>query len=266
MGLAGAANIMSDPQNALLNITACARAAFEAAGLSPSNIEKAAAVLGVAGANVGAYGNRIESQLPFASVRVVTDSLIALTGALGQKDGVVGAVGTGSVYGSRRGGTVKEIGGWGFIVGDQASGARVGRDLLEASLLAHDKIRPASPLTVTTMAEFSDDPQRVVEFAHGAKPKDFGRFAPRVFEYAEGGDPVALAIVAAGARAIGDSLDALLWPACRTVCLLGGLGGLYRRWLGERYQGLITEPKGDALRGAVALALELANGNARAGS
>ncbi|MGO7425934.1 LysR substrate-binding domain-containing protein, partial [Rhizobium ruizarguesonis] len=56
------------------------------------------------------------------SVRVVTDALIALQGALGDADGIVGAFGTGSVYNARRDGRLNGIGGWGFVVGDQASG------------------------------------------------------------------------------------------------------------------------------------------------
>lgn len=256
-GKSGPANILSDPDGSLANIIASAAAAFENAGLNPSSIQAATAVLGVAGANVGPNGAKIEKALPFAESRVVTDSLIALQGALGNEDGVVGAFGTGSVYGARRDGKVTEIGGWGFIVGDQASGARLGRDLLEASLLAHDGIGNASPLTALAMAEFGDDPQRVVEFAHDAKPKDFARYAPLVFAHAERGDEIGTAIVQRAARDIDEALSALLWPECRSVCLLGGLAGAYRRWLSPEHQALLAEPKGDALQGAVTFAVEL---------
>lgn len=265
-GKSGAANIMSDPDTALANIVASARAALESAGLTPSILDNSSAVLGVAGANVGAYGSRIKKALPFAESRVVTDSLIALRGALGTADGVVGTIGTGSVYGARRDGKIREIGGWGAIVGDQASGARLGRDLLEASLLSHDGIRPASPLTEQAMAEFGGDPERLVEFAHGAKPKDFGRFAPLVFEAAGRGDAIGVEIVMAGAQAIDASLDALLWPECRAICLLGGLGGIYRPWLSAGHQALVVEPVADALKGALAFALELLNRDGSSGA
>ncbi len=257
-GKAGAANIMSDPEGALANIVAAAGAAFENAGLPAGDVEAATAVLGVAGANVGPYGARIQKALPFAAASVVTDSLIALQGALGDGDGVVGAFGTGSVYGARRNGKVTEIGGWGFVVGDQASGARLGRDLLEAALLAYDRVHPASDLTKRVMAEFGDDPQKVVEFAHAAKPKDFARYAPLVFDHAERGDAVALAIVRKAARDIDDTIDSLLWPECRSVCLLGGLADAYRKWLTAEHRALLREPKGDALQGAVAFAVGLA--------
>ncbi|MGA1802567.1 BadF/BadG/BcrA/BcrD ATPase family protein [Rhizobium sp. HT1-10] len=257
-GVAGAANIMSDPDGALENIVRSSRAAFEDAGLDPSLAEHSAAVLGVAGANVGLHGEKIRTALPFARADVVTDSLIALQGALGHSDGVVGAFGTGSVYGARRNGKVTEIGGWGFVIGDQSSGARLGRDLLEIALLAHDGVETDTPLTRIVMAEFANNPQDVVEFAHAAKPREFARYAPVVFEHATAGDAVATRIVAKAASDIDRSLDALLWPECDTVCLLGGLSGAYRSWLSPAHRALLAEPKGDALQGAVSFAIALA--------
>lgn len=256
-GKAGAANIMSDPEGALANIVAAARAACEDAGLDPSAPQDAAAVLGVAGANVGPYGARIQAALPFAKAQVVTDSLIALEGALGNADGVVGAFGTGSVYSARRNGAVRDIGGWGSVVGDQASGARLGRDLLEFSLLGHDSVRPATPITRIVMEQFGDDPQRLVAFAHDARPRDFARYAPLIFEHAAQADATALTIVRKAASDIDQSLDALLWPDCRTVCVLGGLAEAYRSWLSPAHRALLVEPKGDAVQGAVSFAVRL---------
>ncbi|NEJ72378.1 N-acetylglucosamine kinase [Rhizobium phaseoli] len=262
-GKSGPANILSDLDNSLLNIVESARQALRDAGLAAETITAVASVVGVAGANVGDYGRRIEEALPFAEGRVVTDALIALQGALGDADGIVGAFGTGSVYNARRNGRLNGIGGWGSIVGDQASGARLGRDLMERSLLAHDGVRPASPVTEAILAEYGNDPERVVEFAHSARPTDFARYAPIVFEYATRGDAVAIGIVTDAAAAIGESLDALLWPECRSICLLGGLAKAYEPWLSERYKSRLARPKGDALQGAVELAVKLLNDRQR---
>jgi glucosamine kinase len=262
-GKSGPANILSDLENSLLNIVESARQALRDAGLAAETISSVAAVVGVAGANVGDYGRRIEKALPFAEGRVVTDALIALQGALGDADGIVGAFGTGSVYNARRDGRLNGIGGWGFVVGDQASGARLGRDLLERSLLAHDGVRPASPITEAVMAEYGHDPERIVEFAHSARPKDFAGYAPIVFQHAAKGDAVAVGIVTDAATAIGESLDALLWPKCPSICLLGGLAEAYEPWLSERYRPLLARPKNDALHGAVELAVKLLNDRQR---
>ncbi|ARO24985.1 N-acetylglucosamine kinase [Rhizobium sp. S9] len=258
-GKSGPANILSDLENSLLNIVESARLALHDAELAAETISSVAAVVGVAGANVTDYGQRIEKALPFAEGRVVTDALIALQGALGDADGIVGAFGTGSVYNARKDGRLNGIGGWGFVVGDQASGARLGRDLMERSLLAHDGVRPASPMTEAILAEYGDDPERIVEFAHSARPTDFARYAPVVFEHATSGDAVAVGIVSDAATAIGESLEALLWPGCPSICLLGGLAEAYEPWLPQRYRQLLAKPKNDALHGAVELAVKLLN-------
>ncbi|MBB4194750.1 glucosamine kinase [Rhizobium aethiopicum] len=258
-GKSGPANILSDLENSLLNIAESARLALIDAGVAAETISSVAAVVGVAGANVTDYGQRIEKALPFAEGRVVTDALIALQGALGDADGIVGAFGTGSVYNARKDGRLNGIGGWGFVVGDQASGARLGRDLMERSLLAHDGVRPASPMTEAILAEYGDDPERIVEFAHSARPTDFARYAPVVFEHATSGDAVAVGIVTDAATAIGESLEALLWPGCPSICLLGGLAEAYEPWLPQRYRQLLAKPKNDALHGAVELAVKLLN-------
>ncbi|OWV76832.1 N-acetylglucosamine kinase [Rhizobium sp. R339] len=262
-GKSGPANILSDLENSLLNIVESARQALGDAGLDTEDVSSVSAVVGVAGANVMDYGERIERALPFAEGRVVTDALISLQGALGDGDGIVGAFGTGSVYNARRDGRLRGIGGWGFVVGDQASGARLGRDLMERSLLAHDGVRPASPITEAILAEYGNDPERVVEFAHTARPKDFARYAPIVFEHATRGDVVAAGIISDAAAAIGESLEALLWPECPSICLLGGLAEAYEPWLSERYRSRLARPKNDAQQGAVELAVKLLNDRQR---
>ncbi|MFB2561741.1 BadF/BadG/BcrA/BcrD ATPase family protein [Rhizobium sp. IMFF44] len=259
-GKAGAANILSDLENSLIHIAASAKQALIDANLAPELLRELPAVIGTAGANVGNYGKQVEGALPFASTHVVTDATIALQGALGDADGVIGAFGTGSVYNARHGGKSWGIGGWGFVVGDQASGARLGRDLLERALLAHDRVTPGSALTASIMAEYGNDPERIVEFAHASKPKDFGRYAPIIFEYAGMEDAVAIDIVKTAVKSITESLDALLWPECPSICLLGGVAQAYRPWLDERHKTILAEPKGDVLRGAVELAAKLLRG------
>jgi glucosamine kinase len=256
-GKAGAANILSDLENSLIHIVASAKQALIDAGLTPELLQELPAVIGTAGANVGNYGKKVEGALPFASTRVVTDATTALQGALGDADGVIGAFGTGSVYNARRDGRIWGIGGWGFVIGDQASGARLGRDLLERAVLAHDKVTAGSALTASIMAEYGNDPERIVEFAHASKPKDFARYAPVIFEYAGMEDAVAIDIVRTAAKSITESLDALLWPECPSICLLGGLAQAYRPWLDERHKAILAEPRGDVLRGAVELAAKL---------
>ena len=253
----GAANIRTDLTGARTHIVDAARQAFIAAGQDPDLIPQTPAILGLAGANVGTYRQQLEAILPFSISRVETDAEIALEGAVGSGDGAMAILGTGTAYMARKGGTSRAIGGWGFQVGDQGSGARIGRDLLEQTLLAHDGVRPGSPLTDSMMATFRNNPEDVVEFTTNAKPGDFGGFAPKVFEHAGKGDAVANWIVD---KAVGDveaSLGALALSHDAPLCLLGGLAPLYAPRLSQRYQALLKAPLDDALGGAVQMAARI---------
>ncbi|MBZ9855589.1 N-acetylglucosamine kinase [Mesorhizobium sp. CA13] len=253
----GAANIRTDLTGARANIVEAARQAFVAAGQDPELIPRTPAILGLAGANVGTYRQQLEAILPFSTSRVETDAEIALEGAVGSGDGAMAILGTGTAYMARKNGKSRAIGGWGFQVGDQGSGARIGRDLLEQTLLAHDGVRARTPLTDSMMAVFRDNPEDVVEFTTNAKPGDFGGFAPKVFEHAERGDAVANWILDKAVADVEASLGALELADDAPLCLLGGLAPLYAPRLSARYRALLREPLDDALGGAVQMAVRL---------
>lgn len=254
-GKSGAANIRTDLTGARGNIAEAARLAFADAGHDPELIVQTPAVLGLAGANVGTYRQQLQSILPFSQSRVETDAEIALEGAVGPHDGAMAILGTGTAYMVRLRGQARAIGGWGFQIGDQGGGGRIGRDLLEQTLLAHDGIREGSPLTQAMLAIFRNHPEDVVEFTTNAKPGDFGGFAPKVFEHAANGDQVANWIVEKSVADVEAALAALDLSADAPLCLLGGLAPLYAPLLSQRYRLLLREPLGDALTGAVQMAM-----------
>ncbi|MCQ8781455.1 BadF/BadG/BcrA/BcrD ATPase family protein [Mangrovibrevibacter kandeliae] len=250
----GPANIRTDLEGAHANIVAATTTAAERANLSMDVLGTAAAVLGLAGGNVGRHAAVLRSMLPFRESRVVSDGLIALHGALGPHDGVIAILGTGSVFFVRRQGTVRSVGGWGFQVGDLASGARIGRQLLEETLLAFDGVRPGSPLTDRVMETFDGDPRRIVDQVRDATPGFYGSFAPSIVEAASAGDGVAEDILEAGRRDIERMLAVIVAPDTDRICLLGGLAPTYAARLSDTYLQRLKPPIGDALQGAVAMA------------
>ena len=250
----GAANIRTDLTGARSSIVEAATLAFTQAGLDPELIVKTPALLGLAGSNVGIYRQQLEAILPFSRSVVESDAAIALEGALGADDGAIVILGTGTAYMMRRAGTVRTVGGWGFLVGDQGSGARIGRDLLEETLLAYDGIRPASPMTHALLAVFRDNPRDIVEFTTSAKPGDFGGFAPMVFDHAGKGDIVAQFILKRAVSDIEASLGVLGLKDSEPLCLLGGLAALYATRLSPAYRARLRQPLQDALGGAVSMA------------
>ena len=194
-GKAGSANIMTAPDTALANIAKAAKAAFADAGLSEDHVHAAHAFLGLAGNNAEDTVAYIAPRLPFARSIIDSDGFIALQGALGHGDGAVAILGTGTIYISRVGNHVGSIGGWGYHIGDLGSGARLGQMALQESLLAYDGIIAKTPLTLSLLEEFGSDPSKMVAFSQRAKPGDFGRFAPRLFEFAAAGDETATRIL-----------------------------------------------------------------------
>lgn len=251
----GAANIRTDLTGARASITDAVRLAFVDAGQDPELMSRTPAVLGLAGANVGTYRQQLAAILPFRESCVETDAEIALEGAVGPHDGAMAILGTGSAYMVRREGKARAIGGWGFQIGDQGGGGRIGRDLLEQTLLAHDGIREGSALTREMLGIFRNNPEDVVEFTTNAKPGDFGGFAPKVFEHAAKGDAVALWILDKAVADVEAALLALDLAPDAPLCLLGGLAPLYAPRIAPRYQALLREPLGDALSGAVQMAV-----------
>ncbi len=244
---AGPANISSDPEGALANILSASAAAL--AGRDGAQV---VAGLGLAGANASGAADWLAARLPFARARIVTDAHTMVLGALGPADGIVAAIGTGSVYAVQRAGLIRQIGGWGFTLGDEGSGAVLGRMLLGRALRAHDGVVAMTPLLAQVLAGFPR-PEAMVSFAVSARPADFARHAPTLFT---GSDPAATAILAEAAEDIIAAVARLQadGTAALPVAWTGGLGPLWRDRLGGRWP--LVPPLGGALDGAVRLALE----------
>ena len=254
-GASGAANILTDMDSGVRHIVEAATAACVDAGHDKALLPSCDAVLGLAGANVESTVGVVIRRLPFRNSVVESDALIAVNGALGDRDGAVAILGTGSVFAAKNGADIRTIGGWGFVVGDQGSGAVLGRTLMQRALLAHDGVVPGSEATDQMMRDFDNDPQAMVTFAHSAVPGAFARYAPLVFRLAGSGDAVAMDIVSAAAADVDACLDVVLGGAEPKLCLLGGLGAAYGPWLNEKHRALVARAEGDALQGAVELAV-----------
>ena len=254
----GSSNITTNLDGASESIMAATNAALAQAGLTEDVLAQSAAVLGLAGANVGDFAKRLSGRLPFARHAIESDATIALQGALGDGDGAIAILGTGSAYLSRLGTKLTLSGGWGFQISDLGGGARLGRDALEMAILAHDGVVAASPLTRELLESFEGGPDGIVLFAQTAKPADYGRHAPTILRQLEAGDPNARALFERSASHIDAALDAVCQPGIDQVALLGGLAQFYPKWLAARHQARLVPARADALTGAVELAAKLA--------
>lgn len=249
-GAAGPANIASDPEGAAGNILAAAWGALSAAGRPEEDFASLRAGMGLAGANASGTVKRLRAALPFASARIETDAVAAVKGALGDEDGIVAAVGTGSVFAAQRAGRVRQIGGWGLVLGDEGSGAWIGRALCSAALRAEDGFRPMTPLLRGLLDEHGG-PLGLVSFSLVAKPADFAALAPRALGSI---DPAATEVLARAASDVAEAVDLLQEGGSLPVIFLGGLGPTHAGRLAGRWP--IRPSKGTALDGALRLARE----------
>ncbi|HBQ31730.1 MAG TPA: ATPase, partial [Ochrobactrum anthropi] len=258
-GTSGPANIGADPATALDNIMRAATLAVHDAGLNVSILNETCAVLGLAGANSLPDKDRVEQSLPFGKVKIVSDAVTALQGALGQKDGAIVILGTGSVFVRREEEAFEIIGGRGFMLSDHAGGARLGRELLEETLLALDGMAERTELADAVLARFNGDMRQIIIFSRTATAADYAAFAPIVFDYAHKGDALGLSILQRACSYIARGLDQLGIETLGRFSLTGGLASSYAALPFLPHRERFRPALGDALQGALSLAL-LANG------
>ncbi|MCV2865733.1 BadF/BadG/BcrA/BcrD ATPase family protein [Albidovulum sediminicola] len=224
------------------------------AGLMPHQIASARAHVGLAGVMTPEMSARVAEALPLTDVVVTDDQPTAIAGALGADTGSVAAIGTGSFVGRQSAAGIRVLGGWGLPIGDQGSGARLGRRLLEEVMLAIDGLRAHTELTRAILADHGDSAAEIVFFSSTAGATDLAAFAPRVVAAATAGDAVGALLMREGADYIRACLAALGHRGGEPLCLMGGLGPAYAPWLGAEYEHMIRAPLGSSLDGALALA------------
>jgi glucosamine kinase len=254
-GEAGPANTPAGLEEALTAIREAWSQALADAGLGEAGLPSIRAGLGLAGLNRrGVLPGLKEHDFPFRSIRFASDAAIAQLGAYAGGDGAIVIVGTGSVGFGRVGDQVFTIGGYGFPVSDEGSGAELGLRAIRRALWARDGRISHSDLTHELLAAFHGSAGEIVDFTGRARPADYATFAPLVIDYAAKGDPVAELIVQESAARLNLLIRALLDRGAPHCCLMGGVAGRIREWLAPSIRARLTEPLGDALDGAILLA------------
>lgn len=253
-GHSGPANIASDPDTARTNILYATQQAMTVAlGETGAARETPHLVagLGLAGANAAGVVGRLRLALPFAQVRIETDAVTAARGALAGADGIVAALGTGSVYAVQRHGSIRCHGGWGLVLGDEGGGAWLGRNALSLALRAVDGFAKLTPF-LQQMLDDHGGAAGVVNFAQSARAADFAQLAPRVVR---SDDPAAADLWARATADVAATLCHLRKSSPLPVTFIGGLGPSYAAALPQFPQ---MTAKGTALDGALLLARDAA--------
>lgn len=252
----GPANAATDRPGAIA--TVCEGIALVAgqAGLNDDALRQARVHVALAGIKSAADERDVERGIGMTHVRVSEDQVSSLCGALGALDGCIAALGTGSFLARQQDGQHHFIGGWGIDLGDEASGAWLGRGLLAATLRAQDGVSEGSPLCALIKTRFGDA-AGIMGFIADANPGEVAALAPLIAQNAQEGDSVARTLMQADADYIECGLMALGHEAGGVIVLTGGLRDAYVPWLATALQADLHPRKGDALDGALFLAAQI---------
>jgi glucosamine kinase len=252
----GHASIYRDREEAITTLLAVARQAAIAADLGEHRLDRLQAGLGLAGITTEKMARELEQDeaWPFASVTIDNDAYAACLGAHEGHDGGIVIAGTGSAALAVVAGHRHALGGWGFQIGDDGSGARIGHLAVRRAVLAADELAPASSVYDQILAGFGNDLAKITAWARHAQPGDYAQYAPQVIAAAGQGDAEASAILREAAASLGDLLLGLKRFAAPRLSLIGGLSVPITPWLPETARKLIEPPLGDPVDGAIMMA------------
>ena len=243
-GIAGPGNPLHGFEQAINSITESAKLALKDAGIDESELSNIVAGVGLAGVNLPVLFEQMSNwQHPFKKMYLATDLLIACLGAHDGNDGAVMITGTGSCGFSYVDGHPFIVGAHGFPHGDKGSGAWFGLQAAKQSLLSLDGLIPQSLINdkVLALLDVKDDVE-LVEVIAGKPAAFYARMANLVFDCAEEGDELALAIVAEGADYINHVARQLLKQNPPNLALIGGLTPRIKPWLDETIKAQLIEP------------------------
>ena len=254
-GAAGPAATRIGADRSMQAVRTASMAAASDAGLLPTALAHTSAGVGLAGIDrKGAREALLSFPHPFRNVVYATDANVACLGAHSGRDGGIVVLGTGSVGFARVKGRELRIGGYGFPISDEGSGADLGFQAVRLALRAHDGRISPSPFLLEVIEKLGSDPVALVAWAEQATATDYASLAPVALTYAEAGDPFAEEIVAEGARQAGLLIRSLVKFGAPRISLLGGLASRMVQWLSPEVAHFLSPPEADAVAGALLLA------------
>ena len=225
--------------------------AFAAAGLGACVPAHCAIGLGMAGVHNKQWAAQFAGGNPgYGALRLDTDATTTLLGAHGGTPGSIVAIGTGSVgQALLADGSQREVGGWGFPSGDEASGGWIGLRAMNHIQQVMDGRRAGSAFADALIAACGGTRDAVQAWLGHATQTRFASLAPLVLEHAA--DPAARRILDDAGAEVAVIARALDPDEQLPLALCGGLGAPLRAYLPARLLARTVAPQGDAASGAL---------------
>ena len=184
---------------------------------------------GIAGCASESYADEIKSMLEkmsFAACDVGSDNNNIVAAGLGENEGITMILGTGICSYVVKKEETKRIAGWGYLFDNGGSSFHIGRDAINAYFSAYDGSGEETTLVQRIKETFSYSNSEFLKYLYNGGNKLVSSYAMYVFEEAEKGDRVSIAIlkkhIAEIARLVRASLSHFSTYNERIPIILGG--------------------------------------------
>lgn len=253
-GVSGPASMRFGIQAASASILGATRQALAEAGLTEEALGRTYAGIGLAGTGHLGARQALESwQHPFAKAWFEGDGYVAWLGAFGGDEGGIVICGTGSIGITYKGKTIR-VGGYGFPVSDEGSGAHIGLNAIRYALRTLDGRAKPTAFAQEILDRFSSDPAVVIRWSETASATDYAAFAAIVIKHSGAGEPAAINLLRDAAAHIAGLVEAVLARGAPRVALVGGLVEFIKSHIPTATAARIAEPQMDAVSGGILLA------------
>jgi glucosamine kinase len=251
-GASGPSGLAHGIDQAWMSIDDAISQAFTAAGIDRPSNNRVAIGLGLAGVHNKQWAARFEEANPgFAALRLENDGFTTLMGAHRGEPGTIVAIGTGSVgQALLPDGTQREVGGWGFPAGDEASGGWIGLRAINHIEQVIDGRKPGSAFATDLINACGGGRDAIQVWLAHASQTSYATLAPIVIAHAPT-DSTAHGFLVDAAVEVASIARALDPSGTLPLALCGGLGAPLRAYLPAELLARSVEPDGDAACGAL---------------
>ena len=251
-GQSGPSGLAHGIEQAWQSISEAVGKAFATIRISKPAIGSVAIGLGLAGVHNKLWAARFVDANPgFGALRLETDGYTTLIGAHQGNAGTIVAIGTGSVgQALLADGTQREVGGWGFPAGDEASGGWIGLRAINHIEQVIDGRRASSAFAQEVIDRCGGGRNAIQEWLGSATQTSYASLAPIVVAHAAT-DPTARAMLIEAAVEVAQIARALDPSGQLPLALCGGLGDSLRPFLPAEILARSVAPYGDAASGAL---------------